>query len=316
MSPEAQPVTRIDLTASDGYRLGALAYEPSRPSRGRLIVAGATGVPQRYYGHFARFSVRQGIAVWTLDYRGVGLSRPPSLRGFRMDYLDWARLDLAALVDHVASKGSGPIWMVGHSFGGHAFGLLPGHERIERLALFATGAGWHGWMPPLERLRVILLWRVLGPLLVTLKGYLAWSALGMGEDLPRDLFLQWRRWCQWPSYFFDDPDLPGLTDEFAKVRTPIRAINATDDKWATPASRDAFVQGYRNAMVERITIDPRQRGMGPIGHMGYFRPEAMSLWTETLDWLCEPETVSRDTAQCASGIRQDPAHPQVRPRTM
>jgi predicted alpha/beta hydrolase len=277
----------LQLIAADGYRLGALQYTPTGQPKGRLIVAGATGVPQRFYGHFASFAASQGVEVWTLDYRGVGLSRPPSLRGFRMNYLDWARLDLAALLDHVEAQGAGPIWMVGHSYGGHAFGLLPGHERVERLATFATGAGWHGWMPPLERLRVILLWRVFGPLVVKLKGYLAWSALGMGEDLPRDLFLQWRRWCQWPHYFFDDPDLPGLAEQFAQVRTPIRAINATDDKWATPASRDAFMQAYCNATVERITVDPKQGGFGEIGHIGYFRPRAISLWQETLDWFFE-----------------------------
>ena len=281
-APAPQP---LQLLAADGYRLGALHYPAAGQPKARLIVAGATGVPQRFYAHFASFAASQGVAVWTLDYRGVGLSRPPSLRGFRMNYLDWARLDLAALLDHVETQGAGPIWMVGHSYGGHAFGLLPGHERVERLATFATGAGWHGWMPPLERLRVILLWRVFGPLVVKFKGYLAWSALGMGEDLPRDLFLQWRRWCQWPRYFFDDPDLPGLAEQFAQVRTPIRAINAIDDKWATPASRDAFMQAYCNAAVERITVDPRQGGFGEIGHMGYFRPRAISLWQETLDWF-------------------------------
>jgi predicted alpha/beta hydrolase len=287
MSKESQPASPIALTAADGYKLTALHYASAGRARGRLIVAGATGVPQRFYSHFAQFAARQGIAVWTLDYRGVGLSRPANLRDFRMDYLDWARLDLGACLDYVQTQSHGPIWMVGHSYGGHAFGLLPGHQRVERLAIFGTGAGWHGWMPPLERFRVLLLWRVLGPLVVKFKGYLAWSALGMGEDLPRDLFLQWRRWSQWPRYFFDDPELPGLADEFARVRTPIRAINAIDDKWATPASRDAFIQAYRNAKLERITIDPGRSGLGPIGHIGYFRPQATRLWQETLDWFCE-----------------------------
>lgn len=285
--PEPQP-----LVAADGYRLGALHYPPAGLPKARLIVAGATGVPQRFYGHFGAFAARQGIAVWTLDYRGVGQSRPPSLRDFRMDYLDWARLDLAALLDHVAAQGSGPIWMVGHSYGGHAFGLLPGHERVAQLATFGTGAGWHGWMPPLERLRVVLMWRVFGPIVVRLKGYLAWSALGMGEDLPRDLFVQWRRWCQWPHYFFDDPELPGLAAQFARVRTPIRAINAIDDAWATPASRDAFMQAYCNASVERITIDPRDYGLDSIGHIGYFRPRASRLWQETLDGFSDPRSGS------------------------
>jgi predicted alpha/beta hydrolase len=189
--------------------------------------------------------------------------------------------------------------MVGHSYGGHAFGLLPGHERIERFATFATGAGWHGWMPPAERLRVIFLWRVLGPLVVRAKGYLAWSLLGMGEDLPRDVFYQWRRWCQQPNYFFGDPDLPWLAEQFAQVRTPIRAINASDDKWAPPASRDAFMAGYRGAPVEAVTIAPSSIGMTEIGHMNYFRPQAVALWRETLDWLTAGTTAGHAlAAQC------------------
>lgn len=280
--------SHLQLIAADGYRLGALQYQPVGEFKGRLIVAGATGVPQGFYKRFALYAAAQGLEVWTLDYRGIGLSKPASLRGFTMNYLDWARLDLAALVTHVAARGDEPIWMVGHSYGGHAFGLLPGKERIRRFATFATGAGWHGWMPPMERLRVFFMWRVLGPLIVRTHGYLAWSLLGMGEDLPRNVFLQWRRWCQWPRYFFDDPELPHLADEFAEVEIPIRAINATDDKWAPPASRDAFMSAYQKAELQLHTIEPSKIGMSSIGHMGYFRPQAETLWKQTLDWLTSP----------------------------
>jgi len=284
-----QPSPRpVPLTTADGYGLTALHYPAVGAAQARLFVAGATGVAQRFYAPFARFVANQGIDVWTLDYRGVGLSRPPDLRGFRMNYIDWARLDLPALLDHVEARGRGPIWMVGHSYGGHALGLMPGNARVQRMATFATGAGWHGWMPPLERARVMLLWHVIGPALVHSTGCLAWSRLGMGEDLPRDVFFQWRRWCRWPRYFFEDPELPGLAEEFARVCTPIRAVNAIDDRWATPASRDAFMQAYCNAPVERVTLDPRSRGMGPIGHIGYFRPRAGALWQETLAWLRAP----------------------------
>ncbi len=281
------PSVLVSLTAADGYKIQATRTAPTGNPKGHLIVAGATGVPQRFYQRFATFCAAQGIEVWTLDYRGIGLSKPAELRGFEMNYLDWARQDLAALLTHVATLTSGPIWMVGHSYGGHAFGLLPGHQRVSRFATFATGAGWHGWMPPLERLRVLVMWRVLGPLIVRAKGYLAWSLLGMGEDLPKNVFLQWRHWCQWPRYFFDDPEQAHLAHEFAQVAIPIRAINAIDDKWAPPASRDAFMAAYSQAQLEAITIQPANYGMTQIGHMGYFRPQAHMLWQETLDWLTQ-----------------------------
>ena len=282
-----EPIAK-QLQAADGYALQAMQYIASGQRKGYLIVAGATGVPQRFYKRFAQFAAARGFEVWTLDYRGVGLSKPASLRGFEMNYLDWARLDLAALLAHLSAPADAPIWMVGHSYGGHAFGLTPGKEHVKRFATFATGAGWHGWMTPLERLRVGLMWRVVGPLIVRTKGYLAWSLLGMGEDLPRAVFVQWRHWCQWPRYFFDDPEQTHLAAEFATVNIAIRAINASDDAWAPPSSRDAFMSGYSQASVEAITIEPASLGMPSIGHMGYFRPQAQALWQETLDWLTQP----------------------------
>ncbi len=302
MSPSLSSATSVvpdtpetlQLVAADGYRLGALHYPPAGRLKGRLIVAGATGVPQGFYKRFALYAAARGLEVWTLDYRGIGLSKPASLRGFTMNYLDWARLDLAALLAHVAARSDEPIWMIGHSYGGHAFGLVPGKERVQRFATFATGAGWHGWMPALERLRVLFMWRVLGPLIVRTHGYLAWSLLGMGEDLPRNVFFQWRHWCQWPRYFFDDPEQAHLAKPFAEVNIPIRAINATDDKWAPPASRDAFMSAYQKAELELHTIEPSEWGMSGIGHMGYFRPGAETLWQETLDWLTRPIEAPRD----------------------
>ncbi len=178
-----------------------------------------------------------------------------------------------------------PLYLVGHSYGGHALGLLPDPDAVDAAYTFATGAGWHGWMPPLERLRVLFLWRVLGPVWTRMHGYLPWSRLGMGEDLPIDVYRQWRQWCRFPRYFFDDPAMRATTERFGDVRFPIVAVNALDDAWAPPASRDAFMAGYRNAAVRSVTLDSRRAGLGAIGHMGYFRPKAVPLWNEALDWF-------------------------------
>ncbi len=291
MNPAPPEPQSLKLTASDGYRLSAIHYPASGALRGRIVVAGATGVPQRFYRRFALYAAARGHTTLTLDYRGIGQSRPASLKGFRMDYRDWARLDLAAAIAHAsrpsdASAAPVPLYVVGHSYGGHAFGLLPDIEGVAGFYTFATGAGWHGWMPPLERVRVLALWRLLGPILTRWKGYLPWSLLGMGEDLPLDVYRQWRAWCRHPRYFFDEPALADeVAASFARVRTPIVAANALDDRWAPPASRDAFMAGYRHADWRGLDIDPATAGLGPIGHMGYFRPQAEPLWRGVLDWF-------------------------------
>jgi len=283
MPPGERP-QRFIIPAADGYALAATSYPAIGIERARLIVAGATGVPQGFYRRFAEFASARGYSVLTFDYRGVGKSAPASLRGFEASFLDWAHLDLSAVVDSLAG-GKTPLFMVGHSYGGHALGLLPNHDRIDGMYVFGTGAGWHGWMPRLERVKVLAMWRVFGPLITRWKGRLAWSMLGMGEDLPMGVYRQWKRWCSFPHYFFDDPKVPEIAENFARVRTPILALNATDDLWAPPRSRDAFMTGYRNAPWHGIDIDPVERGLGKLGHMGYFRPHAEPLWQGALDWF-------------------------------
>lgn len=277
---DAVPVT---LTAADGYVLGAARFPAQMPLQGRLIIAGATAVPQGFYKRFAQFAAARGFDTLTLDYRGIGQSRPPVLAGFRMNLLDWARLDLAAAVEAMAGDDV-PLYLVGHSYGGHAFGLLPNHHKIAGFYVFGTGAGWHGYMPFVERLRVLTMWNVVFPLLTWWKGYCPWKMLGLGEDLPVDAYRQWRYWCKFPHYFFDDPAMRGIERDYAAVRTPIVAANALDDLWASPRSRDAFIQGYRNAPLTRKDLDPGQAG-GKVGHMGYFRQAAEPLWDGALNWF-------------------------------
>lgn len=281
-APASIPMPLI-LTASDGYRLGATLYPSQRRAKGNLIVASATGVPQAFYRRFAEHASQRGYHVLTLDYRGVGRSGPASLKGFEMQYLDWARLDLAAAVDYFADVDLKTYW-IGHSFGGHALGLLPNHHGLSAACCFATGAGWAGWMPRLDGLKVRFLWSVVLPVLVRHKGYLAWSKLGMGADLPLGVYTDWKRWCQRPNYFFDFPELQEQTQGFAEVRMPLRFVNALDDTWALPASREAFIKGYSNAPIERVDL-PAGKGQPAIGHMGYFRAGREALWDDALNWF-------------------------------
>jgi predicted alpha/beta hydrolase len=292
---------RLTLAAADGYPITAIRYAAAGPTRAHVIVAGAIGVPQRFYRRFAEFAASRGFSTLTLDYRGVGLSAPASLKGFRMNYFDWGRLDLAAAVAAM-SRPDAPLYLVGHSFGGHAFGVLPNHERVSGFYTFGTGADWHGWMPPLERIRVLALWHVLGPLLVRWKGYLSWSRLGMGEDLPLDIYHRWKRWCRYPNYFFGDPAVRYVVRSFDRIRAPLMAANAIDDRWAPPKSRDAFIAGYRNAARQTLDIDPSRIGLRAIGHMGYFKPGAAPLWESALAWL-ESRRGARSAAAPASAVK-------------
>lgn len=286
-------IDQLSLLTSDGYRLAATRYSAHGELKGNLIVAGATGVQQRFYRRFAQHANAQGFNVLTLDYRGVGDSAPATLKGFEMSYLDWGFRDLATAVEFMDDD-STPVFWIGHSFGGHALGLLPNHHKITAAYCFGTGAGWAGWMPTMEAIKVRLLWSCILPLIVARKGYMAWSMLGMGDDLPLGVYKDWKRWCAHPRYFFDDPEMGAITRLYTEVRVPCIFANAVDDLWAPPQSRDAFIEGYRNAPRLARDLFPEVPGQA-IGHMGYFRAGATELWDEALNWF---------SAQCASSVQQ------------
>ncbi|MGC8493742.1 MAG: alpha/beta fold hydrolase [Syntrophobacteraceae bacterium] len=282
----------LRLTAADGYPIGAVRLDARAPLKGNLVVAGATGVPQGFYRRFAEYASSSGFNTLTFDYRGVGASRPGNLKGFTADFLDWAQLDLAAAVKAMADAEI-PLYLVGHSFAGHAFGLLPNHHLVSGFYTFGSGSGWHGWMSRLEGLKVLLLWTLVCPPMARWYGYLPMSRLGMGENLPLGVYRQWRHWCRFPRYFFDDPAVAEkMREKFAGVKTPIAAANSLDDAWITSRARDAFMQGYSNAKVERIDIDPAP--FGGLGHMGYFRAKAEPLWEDALAWLSKGRICTRD----------------------
>lgn len=283
MSASEISATPQIVTAADGYPLATVRYTSSDPGRATIIVGGATGVAQRFYRRFAEYAASNGFDVVTLDYRGLGASAPADLRRFDMQYDDWARLDLEAVITSV--RDDRPLYIVGHSYGGVAFGLVPSIDAVDAIYTFGSGAGWHGWMPRLEAAKVLLLWHVFGPIMTRLRGVMPGTMIGLGADMPLGVYRGWKSWTRHRRNFFDVPSMSDAAAIAARVSIPIAAVNSVDDLWAQPRSRDALMSGYAGVELTAIDIDPRELGLGPIGHVGYFRDMAKPLWADALDWL-------------------------------
>lgn len=57
-------LTQITLTTADGYALSATRYGAIGAVKGNIVVAGATGVQQRFYRRFAEHAALQGYSVF------------------------------------------------------------------------------------------------------------------------------------------------------------------------------------------------------------------------------------------------------------
>src|SRR5258706_7515235 len=146
------------IFTADGTRIAAQFYFPEiKKIKGAVLIVPAMSAPQSYYQPFAEWLAGEGYGVATFDYRGTGASREGSLRGYKADILDWAKLDCGAMVEALAARAPGvPLFWVGHSLGGQILGLVQDRGRISKAITVATGSGY--WREVATPLRYYALW--------------------------------------------------------------------------------------------------------------------------------------------------------------
>ena len=286
-------IDEISFPATDGYALTGTLFLPRGTKRHAVLINSATAVPRKIYRGFASYLAHRGCAVMTYDYRGIGDSRqlamvgynqPKSLVGFKASMSDWAALDVTAAVRWMRERYTTlPFAYVGHSFGGQALGLIDNNTEISRAILLASQAATWRLMTPPEKYRVYTFMNFVGVPLVHALGYApGWA--GIGEDLPKGVFLQWAEWVSSPHYLFDSK-LPAL-ENFAKFKGELRALCFSDDPWATRPAVELLTGGFTAIKPEVLTVKPSDVDATAIGHFGFFRPEHRdTLWRGAAEWI-------------------------------
>jgi predicted alpha/beta hydrolase len=292
MSTEKGIDRSLRLPARDGFKLAATLYEPRGP-QGRggawghetlVVISSATAVPRIYYDGFARFLAGRGFAVLAYDYRGIGESRPKSLRGFQARMHQWGQEDLAGVIDW-AGRHVQParLLSVGHSVGGQLVGLAENNEKIGALLTVGSQSGYWGHWPSPERWRIALFWHLVFPVVSRAFGYMpGW--MGMKEDLPGGVAREWAAWGRRPHFLLDGHE--ERRAGFERFARPIFAYSFEDDDLAPRAAAVALLHFYRNARVVHRHLVPHTAGLPPVGHFGFFRERFRdTLWEEAAGWL-------------------------------
>ena len=267
------------IPATDGFALAATIYGDGPDA---VIINSATAVPRRFYRHFATYLAGEGYTAITYDYRGIGDSRPASLRGFACRASDWGLLDMQGVLDWTCAEYKpSTLFAIGHSAGGQQLGMLIGTDRITALATVVAQSGYWGLQGGRLPLLTLAQVTLVLPLLSRLFGYFPWSKLGSAEDLPRDAAIQWSRWCRNRNYLLGDTSLP--LDRFKQFTAPVLAYSIDDDNWGTEKSVKAMMSAYPTVSFEHLV--PGDHGLSSLGHFGYFRPKSKPIWQQTLNWL-------------------------------
>lgn len=291
-------------TAADGFALGGFTWRHALPDIQRpvVIINAATSVRCRHYSRFAAYLFANGFDVITYDYRGIGESRPGSIKGLNASWTDWGALDFEAMLRRAQREFPGqPIDVVGHSFGGCAAGLGESGQVIRRLVTVgAQFAYWRDYAPE-QRWRMFGKWHLLMPLLTLFCGYFPGKRLGWLEDTPAGVVRDWStptaRYERRPSgraMLARTGQLP-----FANVRAQTLAISISDDPYGTIAAVERLLNYFSHAPKTHLRIAPQDIGEQQVGHFAFFRSAYQAtLWPIALNWLqtgkLAPDTPGRE----------------------
>lgn len=300
MSPD--PTENISVQAADGYPIKGFAWRHAHEGAGGVprpvvVVNAATSVRCRYYFRFAAYLHAHGFDVIAYDYRGIGVSRPATLRGFDASWSDWGMLDFEAILLHTAQAFPGqPVHVVAHSFGGCAAGLAASGHRIGRIV--TVGAQFAYWKDyaSASRLQLLLKWHLVMPLLALCWGYFPGEKLGWMEDTPRGVACDWST----PTASYEDRPsgkraIASGPLPFAAVTAPILAIGLNDDPFGTVPAIERLLRYFTASPRTHLRIAPADIGVDQIGHFAFFHSRfERQLWPIALAWLVDgrlPENV-------------------------
>ena len=262
----------------DAFSLGGELFLPDGPPRACALIGGAMAVRARFYAPFAGHLAKQGVAALTVDYRGIGASRPPgSLRGFTAHFHDWGEKDLAGAADYLAQRfPSLPIHFVGHSAGGQLMGMVD--APIASALFVAAGTAYWKAYSGFSRAFLGALWYALLPAASSAVGYLPMRAFRQGDDVPLGVAREWATWGKDPRYVFSYAEPRGGMG-YTRYAGPLRAVSFADDTYAPRPAMESLLSLYTRAKKELV-----DGGNGAsVGHFGFFKSPA--LWPEQSRFL-------------------------------
>ncbi|MEM9385732.1 MAG: alpha/beta fold hydrolase [Pseudomonadota bacterium] len=287
----------VALEARDGTRLAGTFYEPGDACHTALLINSGTGIPRRFYRRFASHAAQSGFAVLTYDYRGIGDSAPPSLRGCGVRYRDWGQRDVPSAINWLAARHPDvPLAVVGHSTGGQQLGFADNAARVRAALFVAVSTGYWAGMPRPFGWLIYGLFRFYLPLVSPVFGYAPAKKIGWGENLPIGVAREWGSWCMEPDYlaaFLDGSGrLVSLDGRafgdvyFDRLTCPILAFGFEDDPIDTRKNVNGLMPLFTMAEVTQRWWSAEEVGVRELGHLGFFREGAgVRLWDEALSWL-------------------------------
>lgn len=276
----------IRITTSDHYEIAAHLFEPAHSNGKFLLINAATGVKQQIYFSFAKYFAERDFTVLTYDYRGIGLSKPKKMKGFKASMRIWGTKDFKAVTGFI--KKNYPNHRkscVGHSVGALILGMNEDSQIFEKLIFVGTQDAYIGHLPKKVAVTAMLGFGLAVPLTTKILGYFPAHWFGLGESLPKGSALDWKTLIlnkKSTSRLFETI----TNDSSKKLHQETLVIYAEDDPWVKMKGMESLMNtGYPNLKKTYREIKVSESPKKEIGHINFFRSYNRDLWKIVLDAL-------------------------------
>jgi len=286
--------SQVHFGALDGFELAGTLYEPTSKvatERAAVLNCGG-GVRASHYRRFARYLAEAGVPVLTYDYRGIGQSRPMRLRGFAASVEDWAEYDCGGAIACMRRRyPEAALVGIAHSIGALLLGGAPNANELSSLVLICSHTGYFGDYRRLYRVPMAVLWHGVMPALTRIFGYFPARRLGLGDDIPSGVALQWAARRTPDLQFSRRGDAARAKAGLARCRD-LRAqaliVSVTDDAFATDAGTRRLLSYLPGLESQQIRVSPAEVGVKGVGHFGFFRRNARAtVWPRVLAYILQ-----------------------------
>ncbi len=271
----------FNMICKDGYKLSARFYTHHTASRKQypVLICPATGITKQFYHSFALWLAAQGYDTAVFDFRGIGDSLYEPLKQSKASIVQWGQLDIPAAIDALLQKtGASQVILLGHSAGGQLLGIAPNHAKVAKVVAVSGSTGHVKNLKGKTKTLAPVMFNLIFPISRLALGYGPTQAIGMGENLPKDVAREWAQFCSKPGYVINAIGKTVQQDYHAQIKTPITALWSSDDEIATEANVKDLLRLYPKAQTDMFELKPAAYGHKGIGHMLMFKKSHQNLW--------------------------------------
>jgi predicted alpha/beta hydrolase len=281
--------THVSIQTKSGSTLSAEVLEPKGRARGTIILAHAIMVSRSFMmsskgRNLAEFFVAAGFRALAFDFRGHGNSTRDDVC-----YDTMVTDDIPSVVSSVNERFEGPVFVVGHSLGGHVAcaSVATGSTHVDGIILVAANI----WMPHQEsswtqRLKKDVMLRSMLQIARPV-GYMPTRKLGLGsENEPLSMIES-----LWQFWHHDRWENKQHTTDYGtamkSLNCPLLSLSSCGDTLlCSPECAVRFMTMAGSKDLESFVIGSSARANLFPSHMGIIRePAAQPAWDYAREWL-------------------------------